>query len=169
MSESRITEAFASVAETTKESALNETHEDTLKLAHMRILTGSAGVRMAFDDVVTHTPRGETFYRYTSEKDLARADSYLSRTYRNVRDSKKLERLVISNPRSGKQKRPRLERFIKYIPEEFDHFDQDIIQITYGKRIALIDLNVEQAIIVENASLADFQKVIFKMLYRKLS
>ncbi len=134
----------------------------------MRIFRGPKGIRAVFDDVIDHTGRGDTFYRYTSEKDLAAVNRYLSPDYRKRRDRKKLERLVISNPESGKQKRPRLERFIKFIPPEASLFDQNIIQIIYGSRLALIDLNKEQALVIENAPLADFQKVIFKQLYRKL-
>jgi sugar-specific transcriptional regulator TrmB len=134
----------------------------------MRFLYGPNGIRDAFDDVVNHTPRGETFYRYTSEKDLDAVNRYLSKDYRARRDAKKLERLVISNPASGKQKRSRLERFIKYIPPEFDFFDQNIIQLAYGNRLSFIDLNSEHVIIIENKALVDFQKVVFKLLYKKL-
>jgi sugar-specific transcriptional regulator TrmB len=134
----------------------------------VRFLEGKNGIREAFDDVISHTPRGETFYRYTSEKDLDEVNSYLSEEYRIRRDAKKLERLVISNPLSGEQKRPRLERFIKYMPEKHTLFDQNVIEIIYGDRISFIDLNSEKVIIVENKAMAEFQKVIFQQLYRAL-
>lgn len=134
----------------------------------MRILHGPEGIRAAFDDVIEHSDRCSTFYRYTSEQDLDAVNAYLSKDYRKKRDAKKLERKVISNPVSGRQKKPRLERFIKYIEPESDLFIQNIIQIIYKDRLALIDLNTEQAIIIENAALADFQKVIFRQLYKKL-
>lgn len=134
----------------------------------IRFLHGPKGIRAAFDDVITHTPRGQTFYRYTSEKDLDAVNRYLSADYRRRRDAKKLERLVISNPISGKRKKPRLERFIKFIPPEFNVFDQNIIQLIYGDRVLFIDLNNEQVIIIENKALADFQKVIFQQFYQKL-
>ena len=121
-----------------------------------------------FDDTIAHTPKGQTFYRYTSERDLSRVNRYLSPGYRGARDKKKLERLVISNARSGAQKRSRLERFIKYMPEGTLQFDQNIIQIVYGKRLAFINLNSEEAFVIEDAALADFQKVIFSQLYRRL-
>jgi predicted transcriptional regulator len=134
----------------------------------VRFLYGQSGIRTAFDDVITHTTKGDTFYRYTSERDLARVNQYLARDYRDRRDKKKLERLVISNPVSGRQKKSRLERFIKFFPPEADQFEQNIIQLVYGERVSIIDLNTEQVVIIENKQLADFQKVIFKMLYRKL-
>lgn len=134
----------------------------------IQLLKGPKGIRAAFDDVILHMRRGQTFFRYTSERDLESVNKYLSPGYRERRDKKHLERLVISNPLSGSQKRPRLERFIKFIPAETNHFDQNIIELIYGDRVSFIDLNTEEALIIENASLADFQKVIFKQLYKKL-
>lgn len=135
----------------------------------VKFLHGPAGVREAFDDVVDQTPKNQTFYRYTSEQDLDQVNKYLSSHYRNHRDAKKLERLVISNPDSGLRKKSRLERFVKFIPPEVDIFKQNIIQLIYGDRLSLIDLNTEEVIIIENKNLADFQKTIFKQLYKKLS
>jgi predicted transcriptional regulator len=134
----------------------------------LRILSGFGGVRQTFDDVIEHTKARDTFYRYTSERNLGAVNRYLSPHYRARRDKKRLERLVISNPTSGSQKRPRLERFIKYIPKDANLFEQNIIQIVYGDRVAFIDLNKEEAVIIENAALADFQKVIFAQLYKRL-
>lgn len=134
----------------------------------VRFLRGPEGIRAAFDDVVAHTKRGETFFRYTSEQDLARVNQYLARDYRERRDKKKLERKVISNALSGNQKRSRLERFVKFIPEEADQFQQNIIQLVYGNRISIIDLETEEVTVIENERLAEFQKTIFSLLYKRL-
>ncbi len=134
----------------------------------IRFLKGFNGVRAAFDDVINHSPRSSTFYRFTSEKDLDSVNRYLSKNYRTSRDKKRLERMVISNPVSGKRKKPRLERFVKFISPESNLFDQNIIQLVYGDRISLIDLNTERVLIIENKMLADFQRIIFEQLYNKL-
>jgi sugar-specific transcriptional regulator TrmB len=159
----RIEEAFGRVLEKTT-SLLKKREKEAP--AHLRFFKGFAGIRAVFDDAIDHTPKGDTFYRYTSERDLKAVNRYLSPTYRARRDKKKLERLVISNPASGKQKASRLERFIKYV--DSDSFEQDIIQLVYGKRLAFINLKTEEAFIVEDEALASFQKVIFRQLYRKL-
>lgn len=165
----RIDEAFASTARkatgTTERYAKKREKEVP---EYIRFFKGFSGVRAVFDDVIAHTPRGDTFYRYTSERDLTAVNRYLSPSYRSRRDKKRLERLVISNPVSGSQKRPRLERFIKYIDPEADLFDQNIIQLVYGRRLAFIDLTREEAFIIEDANLASFQKAIFNQLYRRL-
>lgn len=129
---------------------------------------GANGIKAAFDDVVAHTKKGDTFFRYTSERDLTKVNQYLARDYRLKRDKKKLERLVISNVASGRQKKSRLERFIKFIPPDADQFEQNVIQLIYGDRMSLIDLNKEEVMIIESKQLAEFQKVIFKLLYRRL-
>jgi hypothetical protein len=134
----------------------------------VRFLRGLGAIRAAFDDVIEHCKPGETFYRYTSEQDLTKVNKLLAPDYRVRRDKKRLERLVISNYQSGSQKRSRLERFIKYIPEEFNQFQFNIIQLVYGKRMSIINLNTKEVTIIENQQLADFQKVIFKTLYKKL-
>jgi sugar-specific transcriptional regulator TrmB len=134
----------------------------------VKLLKGPAGITQTFTDSIKSSNRGDTFCRYTSEKDLDKVNQYLPKRYREMRDAKKLERLVISNYASGTKKRPRLERFIKFIPKEFDRFEQNIIQLIYSNKVAFIDLNTETSLIVENKALADFQKVIFKLLYKKL-
>lgn len=129
---------------------------------------GPEGIGAIFDDVVTHSKRGDTFYRYTSERNLDEVNGYLSRDYRARRDAKQLERLVISNPESGSRKRKRLERFIKFLGTSKESFHENAIQLIYGSRVAFIDLNTKRGLVVDNKTLADFQRTIFRALYRRL-
>ncbi len=165
----RIEDAFIAGTESMRRGMrLHRERHEPETLRHLRFFKGFAGVRAVFDDVIERTAKGDTFYRYTSERDLARVNQYLSPSYRARRDRKKLERLVISNPASGRQKKSRLERFIKYIEPEEATFDQNIIQLVYADRLAFINIDTEEAFIIEDAALAAFQKVIFRQLYRKL-
>lgn len=134
----------------------------------IRYFEGDKGITAVFTDVVEHTKRRETFYRYTSERDLDHVNTLLPADYRKKRDAKHLERLVISNPESGKRKRARLERFIKFLDSEKESFRHNAIQLVYGSRIAFIDLNGNRSFIIDNATLADFQKTIFRALYKRL-
>ncbi len=129
---------------------------------------GGAGVTQVFRDLVESSKKGETFYRYSSEKDLDRTNAYLPRDYRKMRDAKGLERFVITAPRIGKGKKVRMERAMKFIPEGFDLFDQDVIELIYGAKVAFIDLNTETSFIIESPKLADFHKKLFRLLYQKL-
>lgn len=164
-----VVDEFSKVSESVAKKLAKMEPNDRLPTdASTRFLDGKNGVQEAFNDIINHTPRGETFYRYTSERDLESVNKYLPKDYRERRDAKRLERLVISNSSSGEQKHPRLERFIRYIPQKSNAFDQNIIQTIYGNRVSFTDLNSEKVIIIENKALAEFQKVIFKQLYKKL-
>jgi hypothetical protein len=134
----------------------------------VRILEGKKGVGQVFTDIITNCTKGETFYRYTSELDLNRVNSYLPKDYREKRDAKKLERLVISNRISGSSKKSRLERHIKYMPAG-SQFNQNAIHLIYANKLAIIDLNTETSIIIENETIARFQKIIFLNLYKNLA
>ena len=129
---------------------------------------GRSGVTSVFADLIDSTSRGETFYRFSSERDLNRTNTYLPRDYRKKRDAKGLERFVITAPRIGKEKKTRMERAMKYIPEGFDLFDQDVIELIYSDKVAFIDLASETSLIINSARLADFHKKLFRLLYQKL-
>ncbi len=139
-------------------------------LGAVQVFSGPDAVTKVYEDIIAHTKKGETWYRYTSEQDLDFVNSLLPKGYRKDRDHKKLERKVISNRSSASQKKPRLERFIKIIDQ--DHtgagFDQNFIQLVYGSKLAFIDLNKMHAFVISNKNLAEFQKVIFRKLYKKL-
>ncbi len=134
----------------------------------VRYFEGESAVTALFNDLVEHSRRGDTFYRYTSEKNLDQVNRLLPSDYRKRRDAKRLERLVISNPESGKRKQNRLERFIKFLGSEKESFHQNAIQLIYGDRLAFIDLNTFKGFIIENKTLAEFQKTIFRALYKRL-
>jgi len=131
-------------------------------------LDGKKGIMFVFDDLVTVLKRGDIFYRYSSARDVANANAYLPPRYRERRDAKQLERLVIVGEHQVKTKRPRLERDMKIIPEEYDPFTDDITEIIYANKVAFIDYNSETATLIENKKFADFQRKLFILLYRKL-
>lgn len=158
---------FAKAVHAVTKSAPPPPSTDT-SFSSVRYLSGVSGITEVFADVLQHTKKGDTFYRYTSERNLDEVNSYLPKEYRAIRDRKKLERQVISNFLSGRQKRPRLERFVKFLEKGQEHFMQNTIQLIYGSRIAFIDISKKECVIIENESLAEFQKVIFKALYRRL-
>ena len=133
----------------------------------LHVLEGKKGLTAAFADVIDTLKKGETFYRITSERDLAHANSYLPRDYRERRDKKELERFVIMRPDIGVQKKSRMERAAKYLPADAN-LTSDVIELVYAHKVAFLDLNTETALIIESAPLADFHKKLFQLLYRKL-
>lgn len=147
---------------------LEEKYRSRSSQPEIRVLDGVEGIRAVFNDVVETLPKKGVFYRYTSEVDLDEVNKYLPQSYRQKRDTKQLERFVISNHISGQRKQPRLGRLLKFMPSDHDQFEQNIIQLIYGSKVAIIDLNSKTSLIIDNAPLADFQAKIFKLLYKKI-
>jgi hypothetical protein len=127
------------------------------------------GVSRVFDDIVESLPRGSVFYRVSAENDVEKSNSYLPKDYREKRDKKNLERIVISSNKAATGKQKRLERDIIVIPKEYDLFDQDVTMTIYGDKVAYIDFSNESSIIIENPMIADFQKKLFILLQKLIS
>ena len=95
-------------------------------------------------------------------------DKYVPRGYRKMRDEKKLERQVITNEQTNTHKIGKLDRFVKVMPNDFGPFEHNVTEVIYGDKMAFIDYNSETAMIIESKRIADFQRHIFKVLYKKL-
>jgi sugar-specific transcriptional regulator TrmB len=148
---------------------LEDSYVMNTKKLKVRFLEGKDGTKRVFDDVVRSLPKGSTFYRYSSNTDgVEKKDKYLPRAYRNIRDAKKLERQVITNEETSKQKEQKLDRFIKVMPNDFGLFNHNVTHLIYGDKVAFIDYNSETAVVIENKKIADFQRNIFQVLYKKL-
>lgn len=133
----------------------------------VKFYEGKKGIREVFNDLLDTLKRGDVFYRYSSRTEPM-SDTYLPKGYRERRDAKQLERFVIASPSHAKKKKPRLERQIKTVPDQFGLFDYGITLFIYADKIAIIDFNTDTAFIVENPALAKFQQTLFRLLYHKL-
>ena len=127
------------------------------------------GITHVFNDIIDSQNKWDIFYRITSEIDTEKINKkYLPKNYREKRDKKELERYVIMSSKAAKIKKPRLERDLVVIPEEIDEFEDNIFMSIYANKLAYIDFNSESSIIIENKQIADFQKKIFKLLFKSL-
>lgn len=148
---------------------LEDTYSNSEQKPRVRFLEGRDGTKRVFDDIVRSLKKGDVFYRYSSNADgQEKKDKYVPRFYRKMRDEKKLERQVITNEQTAGKKISKLERFIKIMPDDFGPFDHGVTEVIYGDKIAFIDYNSETAMIIESKKIADFQKHIFKVFYKKL-
>lgn len=129
---------------------------------------GQEGIANAFEDVVTTLGKGDVYYRYSSRKNVRESGKYLPKNYRETRDKKQLGRFVITNEKNQQEKKPSLDRSLKVVPKEFGLFEDDITQIIYDDKIAVIDYNTETVITIQNPIIAGFQRKIFKALFEKL-
>lgn len=122
-----------------------------------------------FSDIVDTLGNWDVFYRVTSEIDTEIINSeYLPKDYRQKRDKKELERYVIMSSNAANIKKPRLERELKVIPKNIDEFQDNILMTIYANKVAFIDFNTDSSILIENKQIADFQKKIFKLLFKSL-
>ncbi|MCA9357220.1 ArsR family transcriptional regulator [Candidatus Nomurabacteria bacterium] len=134
----------------------------------MEVLRGETGLAACFLDVVMYLKKDDIFYRISSAKDQQYVDSVVPKHYRPIRDSKNLERRVITSRYVGEQKKARLERSIRYFDEQDELFEHNVIQFIYGDKISLLDFNSLTGTIIKNKAIADFQKSIFLTLYKRL-
>jgi HTH-type transcriptional regulator, sugar sensing transcriptional regulator len=128
---------------------------------------GPKAITAAYSDLVHGLKKGDTYFRYSSASVLNR-ELYVPRDYREVRDKKGLERMVITNEATKKMHTNKLGRIIKTIPTDYDLFNYDITQMMYGDKVSIIDFNSKTAITIEHPQFAEFQKKIFKLLFKKL-
>lgn len=131
----------------------------------VKFLEGGKGITFIMNDINHSLKRNDVFYRYSSRKATTSDTKYQPRDYQKIRDQKQLERLAITSEALSSQKRPNLNRAIKTVPEKYGLFDYDITQIIYGDKVAFIDFDSENAFLIENPLIAEFQKKIFKMLF----
>ncbi|HEY4512718.1 MAG TPA: helix-turn-helix domain-containing protein [Candidatus Paceibacterota bacterium] len=148
---------------------LEDSYISNSKKLKVRFLEGKDGTKRVFDDVVRSLKRDDTFYRISSNKDgKEKRDKYVPRSYSKIRDLKKLQRLVITNEQTAANKAQSIDRFIKVMPNDFGAFEHNVTQIIYGDRVAFIDYNSDTALIIESRAIANFQKNVFEVFYKKL-
>lgn len=130
---------------------------------------GKKAVNNVFHDIIDSQKKWDVFYRITSETDTQFInDNYLPKNYREKRDKKDLERYVIMSSKSAEQKDQKLERELKIIPEQIDEFDDNVFMSLYANKLAFIDFNTESTITIENKEIVNFQKKLFRLLYKNL-
>jgi hypothetical protein len=54
------------------------------------------------------------------------------------------------------------------IPKNYDLFDENITKLIYANKVAILDHNTKTSFIIENQKFADFEKKIFKLLFKHL-
>lgn len=143
---------------------LKDKYEKQGKNISVHYEEGAKWITKVFEDIVDSLPNGSVFYRLSAEDDVTKSNSYLPKDYREKRDKKKLERVVISSSKAAAPKSKRLERDILVIPKKYDAFNQDVTMTIYGEKVAFIDFANENSIIIDNPMIADFLEKQFKLI-----
>jgi len=119
---------------------------------------------------ITHTlDKWGIFYRVTSELDVEKTNNYyIPDWYKQERDKKQIERYIIMSDKTASFKKPKLEREMKIVNNNDISLDDNIIYTIYWDKISLIDFNTETSILIESKEIAQFQRKLFKLLFKKL-
>jgi len=135
----------------------------------IKFLEGTDGIKQVHQDLVDSLKKDEVYYRFTSNLGLKKFKEFLPKNYHKITEQKQLQRLIINNERVAKEDeayRPKLNRITKKIPGNLSKFEHDVNQIIYGNKVAYLDSNTETAFVIENKKIADFQRDIFKTLWK---
>lgn len=131
--------------------------------------TGKKAIKNVYHDVLSTLPKWGMFYRISSEVDSKKIfETFLPKNYRQQRDKKEIERMIIYSDTTAKLKQKKLEREMRTIDSRIMKFDDNIMFTIYGDKLSLIDFNKETAIIIESPEMARFQEKVFKLLFKKL-
>lgn len=126
-------------------------------------------IQNIYNDIVNSCEKWDVFYRITSERDVEKINNYyIPKDYKEKRDKKQIQRYIIMSEKTAQEKKPKLEREIKIINEKKEMFDDNIIFTIYANKVSFIDFNTETSILIESKEIAEFQKKIFKLLFKKL-
>lgn len=130
---------------------------------------GRQAIKLIYEEAVMELKKGEMYYRYHSIDTGAWVPgSYVTKKSNRVRNSKDLQRLIITNEENKDRKRNNPNRSIKTVPKKFDLFKHNVGQLLYGNKTIIIDYNNEVAVIIDSGPIAMFQKAIFKTLFHYL-
>lgn len=125
---------------------------------------GKDGISKIFTDVVMTLEKDEQLYRFSVRNE--EHQGYLSKAYVELRDKKRIERLVITNEMGKKRHEPSINRFAKVLKGDYDVFG--VTKMIYKDKIAFIDYENEVGFIIYNERMAAMEKEVFLSLYRML-
>lgn len=128
---------------------------------------GGEAIKETYLDVVNSLGKEEMYLRYMPITAFNR-EKYIPKGYREVRDKKGLERLIITSESARKENSFALGREIKVVPKKFDLFEYNVSVLIFGDKVSIVDYDTESVINIKHAKFAEFQRKIFKLLFSKL-
>lgn len=119
-----------------------------------------------FDDIAHTLWKDGTYYRYSSARSLYGQHKYTH--YKKIRDEKNIQRMIITSDYLAKTKPKSISHEVVSIPKNYDLFDDDVSRVIYADKVGIIDYANQISFIIQNQKLANFEKKIFKLLFRYL-
>jgi len=149
---------------------MKNTYNKKMTIPQLRTFYTRKAIKHIFHDIVDTLQAWETYYRYSSRKEN-HMRWFLGEEYKRKRDQKEIQRMVITSSelmRLKQDKSKNLDREMVAIPEKYDLFEDNISKMIYADKVAVIDYNTDTSFIIENKKFADFEKKIFKLLFKYL-
>lgn len=149
---------------------IKEMYGNNFKKPIFKHLRWKSGMKNIFLDIAYTLSVWDTFYRYSSRRNVTKTSipNTQWQEYKNLRDKKKLERMVITNDYLNSLKEKKLEKEVVIIPKDFDIFEDNITKLIYANKVAIIDYNTEECFVIESQIFANFERKIFQLLFRFL-
>lgn len=93
---------------------------------------------------------------------------YLTDDYIRLKEAKSISRYVITNESTKKGRKSDPNRAVATVPSDFDLFNDNISKLIYADRVAIVDHDSKEAFVIESPRFVEFEKKIFKLLFRFL-
>lgn len=132
----------------------------------LRYFEGKDELKKIFTDVGQTLPKDGTWYRYSSRRIDRSPDVELVKRYKELRNEKKLQRMIITNDSLAKNKRWWMDSDMVSIPASYDLFEDNCAKAIYGNKISFIDWDSMTWFTIESEKLARFEEKIFKLLFK---
>jgi sugar-specific transcriptional regulator TrmB len=127
---------------------------------------GKQAIQDSYMDIPNTLDKDGEYYRYMSIENSNR-EKFLPKNYRDLRDKKGLESMIITN-KSSKKEPLKLGRRVKVLPDSVGLFEYNIGQVIYGDKVAIVDYDSQSVITINHPKFAEFQKKLFKVLFDKI-
>ena len=128
---------------------------------------GKEAIQKTYMDIPNEVKKDEMYYRYMPVSKLYRS-KYIPKNYRESRDKKGLERMIITNKHTMHERSNHLTRTVKAVPAHFDLFEYEMSLTMFNDKVVLVDFETESVIEIKHERFAEFQKKVFKLLFSKL-
>lgn len=127
---------------------------------------GKQAIQESYMDIPNTLNKDDEYYRYMSVENSNR-EKFLPKGYRELRNKKGLESMIITN-KSSKKENVRLGSRVKVLPDSCGLFEYNIGQVIYADKVAIVDYDSQSVITINHPKFAEFQKKLFKLLFEKI-
>lgn len=145
---------------------LHNIYDTTKNKLYVTFGSGYKAIQDVYSDVVHKTEKNGVYYRYSSINNKKVTKRFVPADYQRIRDSKNIERYVITGERNTLNKR--LGRTVKLVPEKDALFEDSMNLVIYADKVSIVDYTSESTITITHKKFAEMQKKIFTLLFDRL-